>query len=134
MAGENTVGDAAWESACDLAVTDVHGLAFPSWSAAASKCKCRSRESSVRCPVSHVTPSDNLVEADSSSVEDDNAVGIHPADYKEPTAAEHTRSRSDIFYGGASVGANMNAILFVCVCLRVHTREACQNHLEVDWW
>lgn len=44
---------------------------------------------------------------------DDDA--INPTDSKEPTAAEHTRSRSDIFCVGVSVGVHVHASLFVCL-------------------
>ncbi len=56
---------------------------------------------------------------------DGDAIGISPTDCKEPTAAGHTRSRSDIFCVGVSVGVHMHASLFVCLrfaCLSVQER------------
>ena len=53
--------ESEWESACDLAVTDVHAFFFffasPFRSTVASKfkCQCRWRESSVRCHVGRVS-------------------------------------------------------------------------------
>lgn len=109
------------------------GLLCPCRSAALSKCKChwRSGGSGVRCHVARVTLSDTL---EGGGHGDNDAAGTDQTDWKEPTAAKNLRSYSDIFCVGVSGGVYVPVGLLVCLFLCVHSRQACHNHFEGDWW